>query len=269
MPPTTTVTIRPATSLRLRRRVVVPLAVLALSVACGQGQDSQITGAAASAVPRQPGSSPVAQSAGSGAVPASSAPTPVPSPPAAPAPAASVLRFQLVPSQSSATFRVREQLAGQELPNDAVGTTNAVSGQIILRPDGSLVAEESKIIVDMRQLQTDNSRRDGFIKSNTLATDQFPTAEFVPAQATGMPSPLPASGEYTFKLTGPMTIRGVQKAVTWDVTARREGANLSATATTSLKFGDFNLVQPRVPLVLSITDDIRLEVNLVAAQVTA
>jgi polyisoprenoid-binding protein YceI len=164
---------------------------------------------------------------------------------------------------------VREQLAGKNLPSDAVGSTGAVSGQIVLRPDGSVVHEASKITVDLRQLHTDQPRRDNFIKANTLITDQFPTAEFVPAQATGLPSPLPASGEYTFKLSGPMTVHGVQRDVTWDVTARRDGSDLTGSATTSLKFADFNLVQPRVSVVLSITDDIRLEVSLKATQASA
>lgn len=249
-----------------RRRVVAPLAILVLSVACGQ------TGPASSA----PGSPPVSVPATAAPGVAASTPAAATAAPTAPAVAATaapaaggVLRFQLVPNQSSATFRVREQLAGVALPNDAVGTTRGVSGQISLRPDGSLVGEDSKITVDLRQLQTDNSRRDGYIKSSTLATDRFPSAEFVPAQAIGAPHPLPESGEYAFQLSGPMTIRGAQKDVTWDVSARREGGNLTATATTNFKFGDFNLVQPRVPLVLSITDDIRLEVSLVASQASA
>jgi polyisoprenoid-binding protein YceI len=184
---------------------------------------------------------------------------------AAPAPA-SPIRFQVVPEQSKATFRVREQLVGVQLPSDAVGTTNAVTGQLVLSPDGAVVHEASKITVDLRQLRTDDSRRDNFIKQNTLSTGRFPMAEFVPAQAAGLPSPLPASGEHTFKLTGPMTIRGVQRDLTWDVTARREGTQISGTATTSFKFGDFGMTPPRVPLVLSIVDDIRLEVELVATQ---
>ncbi|HVG97200.1 MAG TPA: YceI family protein, partial [Chloroflexota bacterium] len=182
---------------------------------------------------------------------------------------AGTLHFQIVPNESTATFRVREQLAGRELPNDAIGSTGAVSGQIVLRPDGTIVPDRSKISVDLRQLATDSGQRDRFIKSNTLATEQFPTAEFAPTRAEGLPNPLPASGEYAFKLVGPMTVRGVQKEVTWDVTAQRNGGNLTGEAKTALKFGDFNLTQPRVPLVLSITDDIRLEVSLVANQAAA
>jgi len=180
--------------------------------------------------------------------------------------AAGTVVFQIVPQVSQATFRVREQLAGVALPNDAVGATGAVSGQIALNEDGSLAGEASKITVDLSQLATDSSRRDGFIKQNTLNTSQYPLAEFVPTSAAGLPSPLPATGAYDFTLSGPMTVHGVQKDVTWNVSAVRADPGLTGTASTSVTFGDFGMTPPQVPVVLSVTDLIRLEVSLVATQ---
>jgi polyisoprenoid-binding protein YceI len=200
-------------------------------------------------------------SAASTAAPASTAVAgqPTTAPPGA-------LTFQIRPNESTATFRVREQLANVSLPNDAVGTTGAVTGQISLRPEGTVVSEASKISVDLRELATDRSMRDNFIKQNTLQTSQFPFAEFVPTRVEGLPSPLPASGEHDFRLVGLMTVHGVQKEVTWDVTAARDGAQLEGQAATTVTFGDFGMTQPRVPLVLSIVDEIRLELDLVASQ---
>ena len=183
----------------------------------------------------------------------------------APAPA-SALVFQVVSGQSRATFRVREQLAGRDLPNDAVGTTGAVAGQLVIQPDGTIPAGASRITVDVNSLATDSSMRDSFIKRSTLQTQQFPTADFVPTRVEGLPNPLPASGQHTFKLTGLMTLHGVQKEITWDVTAARDGASLTGTATTAFKFGDFGMTPPRAPAVLSVVDEIRLEVQLVATQ---
>jgi polyisoprenoid-binding protein YceI len=125
----------------------------------------------------------------------------------------------------------------------------------------------SRIAVDISTLKTDQAQRDNFIKRNTLQVDQYPAAEFVPTKVEGLPSPLPPTGTYPFKLTGLMTIHGVQKEITWDVDAQRDGANLTGTATTQFKFGDFGMDPPRVAVVLSVVDDIRLEVNLVAQQV--
>jgi polyisoprenoid-binding protein YceI len=183
--------------------------------------------------------------------------------------AAGTVVFQIVPQDSRATFRVREQLAGVELPNDAVGTTGAVSGQIALNEDGTLAGDASKIAVDLSQLATDSARRDSFIKQNTLNTSQYPLAEFVPTTATGLPTPLPAGGAYDFTLSGPMTVHGVKKDVTWNVSAVRADPGLTGTASTSVTFGDFGMTPPQVPVVLSVTDQIRLEVSLVATQVAA
>ncbi|HEX2032611.1 MAG TPA: YceI family protein [Chloroflexota bacterium] len=248
-------------STHVQRRYALASACLLLAVACSPAAPN--AGPASSAPASQATAG--ATRAASGTAPAGAGATAT-APAQSGAPAAGVVRFQVVPTESTATFRVREQLVGVELPNDAVGTTGAVTGQLAVRPDGSFVTDASRVTVDLRQLRTDESRRDNFIKSNTLATARFPTAEFVPSRASGLPSPLPASGEYQFKLDGSMTIRGVEKPVTWDVTARREGNSLTGTATTSFAFGDFGMTPPRVPVVLSVTDEIRLEVNLVATQ---
>ena len=98
------------------------------------------------------------------------------------APAAGVIRLE-VQSGSKAEYRVREQLARLNFPNDAVGTTEAVTGAFIIRPDGSFTPD-SKLIVDLRTLKTDEPKRDGYVRANTLQTDRFPNAEFVPRRNT-------------------------------------------------------------------------------------
>jgi polyisoprenoid-binding protein YceI len=151
-----------------------------------------------------------------------------------------------------------------ELSSDAVGTTgrDQPTGP---RPDGS-AGPSSRISVDLRELKSDDPRRDSFIKQNTLQTERFPLAEFGPTRVEGLPNPLPASGEHAFRLVGGLTVHGVQRETTWSVRARRDGARLTGVATTTVKFGDFGMAPPRVPLVLSIIDEIRLELDLVAAQ---
>jgi polyisoprenoid-binding protein YceI len=208
--------------------------------------------------PASPSSEPVAVSTVPAATAATSASTTSP---------AGTLVFRIAQGQSQAIFRVREQLVGRELPNDAVGTTSAVSGQLAIRPDGTVDGASSRITVDLNSLATDSSMRDGFIKQTTLQTSQYPTAEFVPTRVEGLPSPLPASGQYTFKLTGLQTIHGVQKEVTWDVTATRDGNALNGTATTAFTFGDFGMTPPSARSVISVVDSIRLEVALAATQV--
>ena len=174
--------------------------------------------------------------------------------------------FSVVPGQSRATFRVREQLVGVQLPSDAVGTTSAVTGRLVLRREGGVASEASRINVDLRELRTDDPRRDSFIRQRTLRTAEFPFAEFMPRTAAGLPNPLPASGEHSFRLSGTMLLRGVTRDITWDVTARRAGTQLSARATTTVRFGDFGMVPPRAEPVAMVVDEIRLELDLVAVQ---
>ena len=168
------------------------------------------------------------------------------------------LRLVIAPEGNQARFSVREQLVNLTLPNDAVGTTTAVSGAIVILPDGQLAPESSRFVVDLTTLRTDSSRRDGYIQRNTLETGTYPQAVFVPSAATGLSSPLPRSGAVAFQLTGDLTVHGVTRPVTWDVTAQVDSPTLSGTATTSITFTDFGMTLPRVGPVLSVEDLIAL-----------
>ena len=171
-----------------------------------------------------------------------------------------------VSNTSKATVRVREQLVGVNLPSDAVLVATGATGTFALRDDGTF-SSDAKISFDLTTLASDNRNRDDFVKSDTLQTRQFPKAEFVPTRTTGLTLPMPASGEFTFKLTGQMTIKGRTKEVTFDVQAKRTGNELTATATAAptWKFGDFGMTAPSVPFrVVSIVDELRVVVDLVA-----
>jgi polyisoprenoid-binding protein YceI len=171
-----------------------------------------------------------------------------------------------VSDTSKATASVREQLVGVNLPSDAVLVARGAKGTFTLKDDGTF-SPDSKITFDLTTLMSDSSQRDGFVKMDTLQTRQFPTAELVPTKASGLTVPLPSSGDFTFKLTGQMTIHGKTKEVTFDVTARRSGNELTATATAAptWKFADFGMTAPSVPFrVVSVVDEIRLVVDLVA-----
>jgi polyisoprenoid-binding protein YceI len=150
-------------------------------------------------------------------------------------------------------------------------TAAGATGTFKPNADGTFSAD-SKITFDVTTLASDNRDRDNFVKMDTLQTRQFPKADFVPTKATGLTLPLATTGTFTFKLTGNLTIHGKSKEVTFDVVAKRSGADLTATATLSpsVKFGDFGLKAPSVPFrVVSIVDEIRLVVELVATGAAA
>lgn len=194
------------------------------------------------------------------------APTSVP-PTTAPTKAAAAsgdtVKLVMVAGKNEARYRVREQLANVNLPNDAIGATKEVSGTIVGKLDGTIVAAQSKFRVDMRTLKSDRDQRDNFLRRNVLETDKFQFAEFVPVEAPGLPLKLPADGKVEFKLIGDLTIRDVTKRVTWDAKGTVVGDEATGTATTSFNFAYFNLTRPSVPVVLSIEDNIRLELDIV------
>jgi len=171
-----------------------------------------------------------------------------------------------VTDKSKATISVREQLVGVNLPSDAVLTATGAKGSFEVNSDGTFTSG-SKITFALSTLSSDERDRDNFIRNDTLQVRQFPTAEFVPTKTSGLSLPLATSGTFTFTLTGNMTIKGKTKEVTFDVTAKRDGGDLTATATAnpSWKFGDFGMTAPSVPFrVLSVTDEIRAVIEIVA-----
>ncbi|AEV15579.1 YceI [Thermus sp. CCB_US3_UF1] len=160
-------------------------------------------------------------------------------------------------AQGEARYRVREQLVQVGI-TDAVGTTKAVRGQVTLQ--GGRASGE--FVVDLRELRSDQSRRDNYLRQNTLQTDRFPTATFRPKEVRGLPSPLPQSGRFPVQVVGDLTLREATEEVVWEGEAEFKGGEVQVLLKTEFPFEKFRLVQPRVAVVLSVENRIRLEVEL-------
>ena len=172
---------------------------------------------------------------------------------------APAVRLVIDTTATEVRYRVRERLVGKDLDNDAIGVTRAVSGQIALAADGSVVPDESKITIDVTGLKSDQDRRDGFVRRRLLVTDSFPSVIFAPTAIKDGPTTIPASGNGTFTLVGNLTVRGVTRPTTWTVKARYLPTSVLGSAATAFTFSDFTITQPRVPIVLSVSDTIKLE----------
>jgi polyisoprenoid-binding protein YceI len=150
-------------------------------------------------------------------------------------------------------------LVGVDLPNDAVGATQSIAGTLVVDANGAVVRDSSRITVNITGLKSDKDRRDNFIKRRTMETEKFPTVELIPTALRGLTA-RPADGATTtFELLADLTVHGVTKPTTWKVTAKSEGPDLVGSATTAFTFKDFSLDQPKVPVVLSVADTIKLE----------
>ena len=179
----------------------------------------------------------------------------------APAPDTTESRWVLSIEESEARYRVREQLAGFDLPNDAVGATKELSGLLTLSPEGLVRSEESEFRIQLGSLTTDSERRDGYVQRRTLEVEDHPEALLVPREFVGLPNPLPEEGEVTFQLVGDLSLHGETQPTTWQVTAEFTANSITGLATTSFTFDTFGIAVPQVARVLSVDDNIRLELD--------
>jgi polyisoprenoid-binding protein YceI len=147
---------------------------------------------------------------------------------------------------------------GFDLPNDAIGTTPAVSGELVLRANGS-VSPLSKFTVDIRQLKSDQDKRDRYVQTRILDSAKFPSVAFLITHVTGLKLPLATSGTVHFTMRGNLTVHGNTRPTNWSVDANLSPTEVTGMASTAFTFEDFGLLRPKVPVVLSVQDTIRLE----------
>lgn len=198
-----------------------------------------------------------------GGVPASGQPGAVAAPSDALVPGALVWRTT---DGTVARFRVREQLARLDFPNDAVGETDQVEGTVTLTPDGRIDGASSGFTIAAATLETDSGRRDNYLRRNTLATEDYPEIRFQPRELRGLDAAAIVSGEGAtgsgeFEIVGDLTIREVTRQVVWSAEAEWTPDAIRGMARTQFTFDDFQLEVPSVGSVLSINNDIRLELD--------
>lgn len=158
-------------------------------------------------------------------------------------------------------YRIIERLAANTIDNEVIGKTTAITGTVHIDATGKVDTAQSHLVVDLTTLKTDRDRRDGFVQRNTLETAKFPKADVVVTELKGLAWPLPTSGEIAFTLNTITTLHGVTKALAWNVTGTATPAGFTGTAKTQFNFADFEIVQPRVPVVARIDDPIKLELD--------
>jgi polyisoprenoid-binding protein YceI len=172
--------------------------------------------------------------------------------------------YALDSTQSAARYIAQEELANQGAAT-AIGETNSIVGNIYFDADGNPLAC-SRWDVDMRTLVSDESRRDNYLRGDTLETDTYPVATFVLTSVEGLDGALVDGEETTFYLVGNLTFHGVTNQVRWEVTATLSGDQLTGSANTQFDMAQYNIEPPTVGPVLSIDETVELEVDLVAAK---
>jgi len=189
-------------------------------------------------------------------------------------------RFEIAEG-SRVFYRVREQLVGINFLNDAVGVSEGISGAIVVAPDGTVDVSQSRLVLDLATFSSDQARRDNFIRTRVFEIAQVggcqpdcvlhePEAVFTPRTVSN--SPLPPENVETFfpivgfELSGDLTLHGVTKQITWEVLAtyNSEEGLVEGKAQTSFTFSTFDLTKPALPFLLTVEDEIRLEIDFKA-----
>lgn len=167
----------------------------------------------------------------------------------------------LVGEGSEATFTVGEQLSNLPLPSDAVMRTTALSGEVYL--DG----RSSVISIDLQQLSSDQSLRDRYVRRRMFSND--PIAVFTLDDVRPLPEGFTAGEVATTQVTGQFKIRGIEVPLIFEIEARDDGDVIFILGRTSFVWSDFGMTAPRVPIVLSIEDEVKVEILLTVRPVLA
>jgi polyisoprenoid-binding protein YceI len=130
--------------------------------------------------------------------------------------------------------------------------------------DGKIVLDETDpakssvdVVIDASSVATGMDVFNQHIKEKFLQPEKFPTAEFKSTKVE-------KTGEKTAKVTGDLTLHGVTKPVTLDVTLNKEGDHpmmhkkaVGFTASTTIKRSDFGMDL----MVGPISDDVKIDIE--------
>jgi polyisoprenoid-binding protein YceI len=145
-----------------------------------------------------------------------------------------------------ASYTVPETLRGLQV--DAVGISEALTGSV--STDGSFEFE-----LDLTTFVSDQSRRDDRV-AQLFSED--PLAVFVSDDFVWPDGP--DGSPITFDVTGTMTINSIDRELTWEVEARKDGDTIAATGETDITLTEFGIEPPSIAGFVSVEDEARLEV---------
>jgi polyisoprenoid-binding protein YceI len=215
-----------------------------------------------------------------GGAPASSsesAPPPAATPAASSAPRVAGMRtFVIVPEQSRASYHAKEEFfagamkllgikAGRVA---AVGSTQAIDGKVLLDATRPVpILGENIVTVRLTTLTSNQKKRDDYLRE--IRDDGGPSFEAYPLatfKATEITSHVTEgqSGEIDYQLPGDLTVRDITRRVVFDVKGRAVGDTFSGVGRTQILLSDFGIGPIRFAEILSVADDVEIEVVFTA-----
>ena len=164
----------------------------------------------------------------------------------------------LVGEGSEITFTVGEVLARSPARIEAVMRSTDLSGQINI--DG----EPSTIEVDLHTLSSDQQYRDRYVRSRMFPDN--PIASFTVDSVGDLPPEFHSGDEFERPVSGTLSLKGKDFPLTFDLEVRNDGNVLNVVGSTVVTWEQLEIPVPTARSVVSIEDDIHVQILLVAAQ---
>lgn len=121
--------------------------------------------------------------------------------------------------------------------------------------------------IDMTANDSGNSQRDEHIQqADFFDVAQFPTASFTATSFDSLPTEWTEGTAVPFKMTGTLTVKGIDKEVTFDAQAMYSNNNqIMLSGKTIVAFSDFGMQNPH-NVVMTTENDISVQLELVLAR---
>jgi polyisoprenoid-binding protein YceI len=142
-------------------------------------------------------------------------------------------------SASEFGYRVEEVLAG--VNTTAVGRSNEIEG--LLTIEGT-TATAVDITVQVENITSDDSRRDGQFSGRIMNAAEFPTAEFRITDPIDFGRIPVGDEQITATAVGELTLRGVTNPVTFEVTAQTADGRIGVLGSIPVVFEDYGIENP-------------------------
>ncbi len=144
-----------------------------------------------------------------------------------------------VTSASQFGYRVEEVLAG--VNTTAVGRGSEIQGSLTIEGDSATAAE---FTVDVASITSDSGRRDSAFRGRVMNTEQFPNATFVLTEPVDFGAVPGAGQQLTASASGDLTLHGVTRSVTFDVTAEASERRIGVLGSIPVLFSDYEIPNP-------------------------
>jgi polyisoprenoid-binding protein YceI len=154
-------------------------------------------------------------------------------------------------------YRVSEVLLGQN--STAVGRTSKVWGSLVV---GGTAITKATFTVNMASVVSDQSQRNAQFDGRIMDVSRYPTATFTLTTPIELGSVPKQGATSKSSATGQLTMRGVTKTITFNVSIERTASGLAALAEIPILFSTRNIANPSIGGFVTTSDHGTLEVLL-------